>query len=107
MPAQASLFGPAWLTSPRTPLERRFADFHARNPHILAELERRALRLLAVGASRIGVKALWESMRYDAMVRTDTREWKLNNDFTALYARLLIERNAQLATVIETRRRSA
>ena len=102
---QGTLFGPPWLVDPQTDIERKFADFHAKNPHILAELERRAIRLLQVGARRIGVKAIWESLRYDALIRTDTREWKLNNSYTASYARLLIDRNPQLADVIETRRR--
>lgn len=102
---QGTLFGSPWLADPRSDIERRFAEFHAKNPHILRELERRAMRLLEVGAPRIGVKALWESMRYDALVRTDARDWKLNNSYTACYARLLIDRNPQLAGVIETRRR--
>jgi hypothetical protein len=88
-------------------IQERFADFCERNPHILEELESRALLLRSRGARRIGVKAIWEAMRFDAMVRTDTRDFKLNNDFTALYARLLIERHPLLADVIETRERRA
>lgn len=96
---------PQWLLWPTTKLERRFAEFHRANPHILAELERRALALVGVGAPRVGVKAIWEAMRYDALVRTDSRDWKLNNSYTALYARLLIHRRPELADVIETRQR--
>lgn len=99
---------PPWLQWPTTKLERRFAEFHKRNPHIYVELERRALALVGKGAHRIGVKALWEVLRYDAAVRSDDRPWRLNNSYTALYARLLIARRPELAEVIETReRRSA
>lgn len=102
---QGTLFGPPWLADPRSPIERRFADFHARNHHILRELERRALALYHRGVTRISIALLWESMRYDALVRSDSRDYRLNNDYRALYARLLIDRNPQLAGVIETRRR--
>lgn len=96
---------PGWLARPHTRLERRFAAFHATHPHIYRELEARALALVGKGAPRLGVKALWESMRYDAAVRSDDRPWKLNNSYTALYARLLIHHHPQLADVIETRAR--
>ena len=96
---------PAWLERPTTGLEARFKRFHDANPHIYEELEERAFALLRAGAGRIGVKALWEAMRYDAAVRTDSRDWKLNNSYTALYARLLLHRHPELSDVIETRRR--
>lgn len=85
----------------------KFADFHERNPHVYQAIEARALRLLASGARRIGVKAIWESLRVDAALRVDSRDWRLNNNYTACYARLLIERHPQLADVIETRARVA
>ena len=88
----------------RGTLEQRFREFCDRNPHILHELERRALRLHAVGAPRIGVKAIYEAMRYDAAVRTDSTP-KLDNSFTALFARQLIAYHPELSSVIETRTR--
>src|SRR5690625_3655853 len=96
---------PAWLAWPRTKLERRFADFHRGNPHILAEFERRALQLHAAGARRIGAKAIAERIRWDIHIRTLGDEYKLNNSFVALYSRLLIHRHPALADVIETRTR--
>jgi hypothetical protein len=42
--ATLSLFDePGWLTNPSTRLEREFAVFHASNPHVYEEFERRAL----------------------------------------------------------------
>ena len=85
--------------------ERRFWDFCERNPHILGALEDLALELYAAGAKRIGVKAMWEKLRMDAAVRTDSRDWKLNNTYTAPMARMLIAFHPELASVIETRSR--
>lgn len=96
---------PAWLAWPRTRLERRFAEFHAANPHVFAEFERRALQLARAGARRIGAKAIAERIRWDIHIRTLGDEYKLNNSFVALYARLLIHHHPQLADVIETRQR--
>lgn len=96
---------PHWLAWPITKLERRFAEFHAANPHVYAEFERRALQLYRAGAQRIGAKAIAERIRWDVHVRTLGDEYKLNNSFVSLYARLLIHRHPELADVIETRQR--
>jgi hypothetical protein len=93
-------------------IEERFASFDAANPHVYVALERLARLRLIRGDKRIGVKALWEELRrtlaktalaYDPDLGTDG--YKLNNDFTALYARKLIDGHPELAAVIEVRRR--
>lgn len=96
---------PHWLAWPITKLERRFAEFHAANPHVYAEFERRAMELYRAGARRIGVKAIAERIRWDVHVRVLTEDYKINNSLVALYARLLIHRHPELAEVIELRQR--
>lgn len=96
---------PHWLQWPTTKLERRFAEFHKRNPHVYAEFERRAMELYRAGATKIGVKAIAERIRWDVRVRTLGDEFKVNNSWVSLYARLLIHRRPELADVIETRQR--
>lgn len=49
---------------------------------------------------------IFEVMRYQWWIATDTSdEFKLNNNYRALYARLLLYRNPRLADVIEIRER--
>lgn len=96
---------PDWLAEPSTRIERRFAEFHRANPHVYAEFERRALQLHRAGARRIGAKAIAERIRWDINIRTLGDEYKINNSYTALYARLLIHHHPELADVIELRRR--
>jgi len=84
----------------------RFQEFHAQNPHVLGAMHALAVQHLASGATRIGVKALWEELREHLRVQK-TGEYKLDNSYTALYARALIELDPQLADVIETRRRKS
>lgn len=96
-------FGP--LINPRTRIERRWREFHVKNPHVGTELLRLANELQRAGAERVGVKALWESCRVNALIRTDSRPWKLDNSLTSIFGRWLIHTQPSLESVIETRRR--
>lgn len=85
--------------------ERAFWEFHTANAHIYEHLEHLALQLRRSGVQRWGMKALWEVCRYELVLRTSAsaRSFKLNNNHTAYYARLLMERNPELTGFFETR----
>jgi hypothetical protein len=111
-PNQLSLF------DPRPPVEEpdytdcqtiaeRFEAFHARNPQVYAALRDMALELHARGHRQYGIKALYEVLRFNAAMQTHGDTFKLNNDFTALYARLLMEQEPKLKGFFEIRQRSA
>ncbi len=94
-------------TEPASIVER-WAAFHADNPQVYDELERLAMDLYQAGHRRIGVKMVWETMRYNFALKTLGDDgFKLNNDFHALYARELIARHSLFKGVIETRERKA
>jgi len=95
---------PHWLRDPETDLEKRFADFHELNPHVYERLERMALSAIRRGVKRIGMKQLFEVLRWNSALRTAGEAWKLNNSYTSLYARLLIHHHPEMEAVIETRR---
>jgi hypothetical protein len=85
-----------------------FRQFHAENPHIYEALERMAFKLRNKGMERWGIKALWEVLRYELAIATNSpvTTFRLNNNMTAYYARLLMERNPEdLAGFFETRER--
>jgi hypothetical protein len=65
-----------------------------------------ALAVLKAGKDRYGIAALYETLRYTALV-TSGESYKLNNNFRALYARKLMAENAELAGFFWTRERSA
>lgn len=112
---QAQLVGTMFDSQPETERERlerdasidaRFKVFHADNPRVYEDLEKRALGLVAAGRTKFGIGLLWESMRFDAAMKVQTQQandFKLNDHFRSRYARLLIERNPALAGVLETR----
>lgn len=89
--------------------EREFWAFHAENPHIYEHLEHIALQLRRSGVTRWGIKALWEVCRYELALRTNSsaRSFRLNNNYTAHYARLLMDSNPDLEGFFETREHRA
>ncbi len=101
----AAISDPEWLVYPKSVIEWDFRKFHDANPDVYQRLERAALSWWATCPRRVGVKRLAENLRYSP-IDVDTRanpQFKINNNHTALYARLLIHRHPELESVIEVR----
>jgi len=88
---------------PKMTTEERFERFHQENPRLYRELRSRAVALHAVGATRTSTKALVEVVRYDHAIRTRGEEFKVNNSFTAFYARVLVADRPELASILTMR----
>lgn len=74
------------------PISVRFEEFHAENPHVYVFLLRFAREAKATGKRRIGIRMVWERMRWELMITTrDEAGWKLNDHYTSRYARLLMD----------------
>jgi hypothetical protein len=97
-------------TSTTRPISRteRFQEFHRRNPHVaemLVHLTREWLR--ATGGRPLGLRALWERLRWQLAVRTDTdesEEFKLNDTMLPFYVRLIVTEHPELREVFSLRR---
>lgn len=86
-------------------IEAAFWRFHREHPEVYVELVRIARRLREQGWERFGIKTVYEVCRYRAMVGDLSRKRpKLNNNYTAYYARLIAEQEPDLADVFQTRR---
>ena len=79
-----------------TALQECFNAFNKRNPHVYDKLKTLALRLKRVGASRYGMKALFEIIRYNALLQSD-QKFRLSNSHAPYYARLLMKQEPELA----------
>lgn len=102
---QLTLDLPALVEPDYTPsmsLTERFMAFHAANPHVLDALEALAAQWLA-RHPKVSVKALVERLRWESGISTTGDPYRLNNSWTAFYARLLVERRPQWADCIEFR----
>ena len=84
-------------------LERKFWEFHVDHPEVYRYLVQFARQWRSVGRSRLGIKALFERVRWEIGIRDDKPPPKLNNNHTAFYARLIMERNSDLAGIFALR----
>ena len=86
-------------------IAQRFDAFHAENPHVLDNLKALAMDLRSRGVTRYGIKALYEVLRYNRALATRGDVFKLNNNYTAHYARKLMDEVPELEGFFETRER--
>jgi len=91
---------PNWWSSE---IELAFEKFHDENPHIYEDLVNRTRMLKRMGRRRVGMKMLFEVLRWQHLVRTAADDFKLNNDYTSRYARLIMEQEPDLEGMFETR----
>jgi hypothetical protein len=81
----------------------QFTAFHDDNPHVYDALVSLARQLQSRGFTRIGMRALFERLRWEYALETDGDVWCLNNSFTGCYARLLTQQEPGLAGLFELR----
>lgn len=85
-------------------LEEQFWAYHEANPDVYRQLRELALQMRRGGVNKYGMKGLFEVLRWHhAMQTSDPEGFKLNNNFTSFYARLLMDREPALAGFFELR----
>jgi hypothetical protein len=87
-------------------IEGNFLAFHEANPWVYRALVRLARDLHRRGRKRIGIGMLFEVLRWQHSLATvdQASDFKLNNNYRSRYARLIMDREADLAGIFETRR---
>lgn len=85
-------------------LVRRFVAWHRAHPHVYRLIERFVAELRDRRVRRAGIKAIWERVRWEMAVETSSRSPRLNNNWTAYYARLLIIDHPEWGEMFATRR---
>jgi hypothetical protein len=84
-------------------LVRRFAEYHQQNPQVFDEFRRRAIAMRTAGRRKYSQWTIIQSIRWDHDLRTTGDVFKINNDFIALYARLLIHELPEFKDFFELR----
>jgi hypothetical protein len=80
----------------------RFVAFHNANPHVYDNLRKLALSAKRSGQKKGSLRHFYEVLRYSVLVTTgDT--WKLNNDYTPIYSRMMQENEPELRGFFEQR----
>jgi hypothetical protein len=86
-------------------IEQAFIEFDTQNPEVYRQLVRLARQWRAAGKAKLGIKTLFEKLRWEWHVAglTDSDGYKLNNNFTALYARKIMKNETDLDGLFEIR----
>lgn len=83
-----------------------WAAFHNQNPQVYFQLVRLAREAKARGRKKLGIRVLWERMRWYFNVEAydpSQGEFDLNNNYTAFYARWIMRHEADLKDFFEIR----
>ncbi len=80
-----------------------FLAFHHDHPEVLTEIIRLTEQARDAGRTRTSMKAIFEVLRWTRHVTRDADPYKLNNNYTALYSRLVAETRPDLADMFEIR----
>lgn len=90
-------------------IQAAFEAFHEENPFVFALMRGYARNLLDAGNDKLSISLITERIRWDSAVRThgDGNGFKINNNFSALYARKLEQECPEFAGKFITRARKS
>lgn len=86
-------------------IAEQFASFHRLNPHVYMAITSIAREIKREGRSHSSMKRVFETLRDKFACTTRGDRWKLNNNYTAHHARLVMEREPDLAGFFSLRER--
>ena len=86
-------------------IEEAFETFHALNPWVYEHLATYARELKARGREHVGIKMLFEVLRWSFFMSTDdpNSTFKLNNNYSSRYARLIMSQEKDLDGIFRAR----
>lgn len=84
-------------------IEDRFWEFHQANPRVYTLFDRFARQVLGRGHKRFSSDAILHRIRWETRVETVGDAFKINDHFSAHYARLWMAENPDHADLFATR----
>lgn len=84
-------------------IAKSFEEFHAANPNVYTLLVSLARDVKRRGFKRYSMKAIWERARWHHLIDKGNHDFKLNNNYHAFYARLIMRQEPDLVEFFETR----
>lgn len=77
-------------------LDQKFFAYHEKNPHILPLFLKFAKQAKSVGFSHYSIRAIVNRVRWHINIETkDVDGFKMNNNYSSRYARLLVKENPE------------
>ena len=89
---------------PENTIRESFIRFHNDNQHVYHELVMLARRGKRAGSTKLGIKMLFEVLRWRHTLRTGGDDFKLNNNYHSYYARLIMAREPDLFGIFQLRK---
>lgn len=80
-----------------------FEEFHEQNPHVWKLFEGFTFEAINVGRPRYSAKAVVERIRWHVDIETNDPDFKINNNHTAFYARMFMDRHPEHEGFFEMR----
>jgi hypothetical protein len=84
-------------------LVKKFYEYHRANPHIFDDFKRLAGEMRKTGRSRYGAWVIVQRIRWDRDMASVGDVFRINNDYIALYARLLVYEDPSYVGFFEMR----
>lgn len=85
-------------------IQRRFEQYHEKNPQVLVALTEIAMRMKEEGRQRLSISELFEILRYHKRMQVDsTDQFKFSNDYRSRYVRLMVKIFPELSGLFELR----
>lgn len=91
------------LLPTETEADRKFKDFHEKNPQVYKALVSLALSAVAAGRKKLSIELLINRVRWDFMMQTTDEDYKINNNYKSRYARLIMAQEPKLEGLFNTR----
>lgn len=85
-------------------IDAAFWKFHRENPKVYQKIVEMTNIAKLNGRKRIGMKMLFEVIRWEHLVHTRSDDFALNNNYTSRYVRMLASDYPELADMFEIRR---
>ena len=83
-------------------MRETFESYQARNPRLYKEFVHYAFELINAGETKIGSKSILEQIRWQSKIKR-IDEFKINNNYSADYARKFEQDFPQFAGIFEKR----
>lgn len=78
-------------------------EFHNANAHVCDILIDETLRLQMQGVTNISMDKLFGKIRWSEFIQTDSSGFKMNNNYSSFYARLVMEKEPRLEGIFVIR----
>jgi len=81
-----------------------FLEFHKANPHIYTAFERQVFQAIARGRTKVSAKLIINWIRWNEYLKSDDLNFKINDAYQAMYARLFCDKNPDHKDIFNMRK---